>query len=121
MNNHRDNLLPVLTERPIQRIAQSMPSATYTTPPELDAEPTLPLSHYLWILRLHGWKILAFIAMCVLGTLIVSSRLVPLYEAKATIDIDRQTPPGIIGEEAARSALNDADQFMATQVKLIQS
>ncbi len=58
---------------------------------------------------------------CVLGTAIVSSRLVPVYEATATVDVDRQTPPGIIGQDAARSALTDADQFLATQVKLIQS
>jgi succinoglycan biosynthesis transport protein ExoP len=119
MKNNRDNL-PAIVERPIQYLAQPMPTLTYG-PAEADAEPTAPLSHYLWILKLHRWKILIFIAACALATLIVSARLVPLYEATATIDIDRQTPPGIIGQEAARSALTDSDQFLATQVKLIQS
>src|SRR5262252_5726376 len=85
------------------------------------AAATIPLSHYLWVLRLHRWKILGFVAASVLATVIISSRLVPIYEATATIDIDRQTPPGVIGEEARGAAANDADQYLATQVKLIQS
>src|ERR1039457_4565705 len=54
-------------------------------------------------------------------TLVVSSRLTPIYEATASIDIDRQAPPAVIGQDAARTAPNDADQFLATQVKTIQS
>jgi uncharacterized protein involved in exopolysaccharide biosynthesis len=57
----------------------------------------------------------------VAATLVVSSRLQPVYEAKTTIDVDRQTPTGVIGQESVRTATNDADQFLATQVKLIQS
>jgi capsular exopolysaccharide synthesis family protein len=72
-------------------------------------------------LKRQRWKILAFVGMCVVGTLIVSARLTPVYESTATVDVDRQTPTGIIGEEAMRSTVNDADQFLATQVKLIQS
>jgi capsular exopolysaccharide synthesis family protein len=121
MKSNRDNLLPAIVERPIQYVAQTLPSIAYSGPGEIHGEPIVPLSHYLWILRLHRWKIVIFVAACVLSTVIISSRLVRLYEATATIDIDRQTPPGIIGEEAARSAVNDADQFLATQVKLIQS
>jgi polysaccharide biosynthesis transport protein len=121
MTSNRDNLLPAPIERPIQYMAEAMPPIAYSGPGESGAESTVPLSHYLWILRLHRWSILAFIAACVLATAIVSSRLIPIYEATATIDIDRQTPPGIIGQEATRSQLNDADQFLATQVKLIQS
>jgi succinoglycan biosynthesis transport protein ExoP len=118
---NRDNLLPALVERPIQYVNESAPPLTYSGPGETGAESTVPLSHYLWILRLHRWRILAFIVASVLATVIVSSRLVPIYEATATIDVDRQTPPGIIGQEAARSQVNDADQFLATQVRLIQS
>ena len=54
-------------------------------------------------------------------TLIVSLRLTPIYESTATIDIDRRMPTGVLGEEATEAATNDADQFLATQVKLIQS
>ncbi len=94
--------------------------------PLLDAEyepqpAHVPLAHYLWILRRHGWKIAAFVVGTVLATLIVSLRLTPIYESTATVDIDRQMPTGVLGQEALQNATNDADQFLATQVKLIQS
>src|ERR1039458_7065841 len=61
-------------------------------------EPAVPLSHYLWILRRHKWRILAFVVACVASTLVVSSRLTPIYEATASIDIDSQAPPAVIGD-----------------------
>jgi succinoglycan biosynthesis transport protein ExoP len=81
----------------------------------------VPLSHYLWILRRHGWKIAGFVVAVVLATLIVSLRLTPIYESTTTVDVDRQMPTGVLGPEAIQNATNDADQFLATQVKLIQS
>jgi succinoglycan biosynthesis transport protein ExoP len=92
----------------------------YTWDPEPE-EATVPLSHYLWIVKRHRWKILAFVATCVIATLIVSFRLTPIYESTAVIDIDRRMPTGILGQEATQSATNDADQFLATQIKLIQA
>ena len=99
---------------------------TAATPAVLDAEyepqaAHVPLSHYLWILRRHGWKIAGFVAAVMLATLIVSLRLTPIYESTVTVDIDRQMPTGVLGQEAMQNATNDADQFLATQVKLIQS
>ena len=87
-------------------------------PPEQAA---VPLAHYLWILRRHRWKIMIFVFACVTATLIVSARLTPIYESTVTVDIDRQMPSAIIGQDAGRAPLNDAEQFLATQVKLIQS
>jgi capsular exopolysaccharide synthesis family protein len=84
-------------------------------------EPIVPLSHYLWILRRHKWRITAFVLVCVASTLVVASRLTPIYEATAAIDIDRQAPAGFIGQDASRMPSNDADQFLATQVKTITS
>jgi polysaccharide biosynthesis transport protein len=81
----------------------------------------VPLAHYLWILRRHGWKIAAFVVGTVLATLIVSLRLTPVYESTVTVDVDRQMPTGVLGQEAAQNTTNDADQFLATQVKIIQS
>jgi succinoglycan biosynthesis transport protein ExoP len=115
--------LPAVVDRPGQFVTRPV-AATYVPAPPVDADgmqPAVPLSHYLWILRRHRWQISGFIAACVLATLIVSVRLTPVYEAIATIDIDRQSPAGIIGEEADRATANDADQFLATQVKLLQS
>ena len=63
----------------------------------------------------------AFVAGIVLATLIVACGSRPVYESTATVDIDRQMPTGVLGQEALQNATNDADQFLATQVKLIQS
>ena len=89
-----------------------------TEPPDQSA---VPLSHYLWILRRHKWKILGFVLGCVVATVIISKRLTPVYESTVTVDVDRQTPSAVIGQDATRMPANDTDQFLATQVKLIQS
>jgi len=95
--------------------------APYAYAEQETEEQTIPLSHYLWILRRHKWKIAAFVVVAVMSTVIVSSRLTPIYESISTVDIDRQAPPGVIGQDAQRMAPNDADQFLATQIKLVQS
>ena len=90
--------------------------------PEVEAaSSSVPLSHYLWILRRNWWRILLFVSCAVAATLMISTRLVPVYESIATIDIDRQMPSAIIGQESTRTVANDSDQFLATQAKLIQS
>jgi capsular exopolysaccharide synthesis family protein len=107
--------------------SNNLPAAVYYPPippqQEFEAEaPKVPLSHYLWILRRHLWKIVAFVAACVLATAIVSARLQPIYESTATVDVDRQAPSEVVGQDSTRSsAPNDADQFLATQIKLIQA
>jgi capsular exopolysaccharide synthesis family protein len=114
----------------MRRLENNLPvpadSLRPATPLTLDAEfevqpPHVPLAHYVWILRRHVWKIAAFVTAIVIATLIVSLRLTPIYESTVVVDIDRQMPTGVLGEEAARIATNDADQFIATQVKLIES
>ncbi len=111
-----ENHLPALTETfrvapaPLTLDAEFEPQATH-----------VPLAHYLWILRRQAGKIAGFVAATILATLIVSLRLTPIYESTVSVDIDRQVPTGVLGEEATRSATNDADQFIATQVKLIES
>jgi capsular exopolysaccharide synthesis family protein len=107
--------------------SNNLPAMAYYPPfpPQQEFEPeppAVPLSHYLWILRRHLWKIVAFVAACVLATAVVSARLQPIYESTATVDIDREAPSEVVGQDSTRStASNDADQFLATQVKLIQS
>jgi capsular exopolysaccharide synthesis family protein len=84
--------------------------------------PSVPLTHYVWVLRRHLWKIVAFVATCILITAVVSSRLQPIYESTAIIDVDRQAPSEVVGQDSTRTSVsNDADQFLATQIKLIQS
>jgi capsular exopolysaccharide synthesis family protein len=78
-------------------------------------------AHYLWLLRRHWWKCLLFAGASMAAAAIISARITPLYESTATVDIDRQMPAGIVGQDSARPGGNDADQFLATQVKVIQS
>src|ERR1017187_5236440 len=92
----------------------------YGSDPEPE-QPTVPLTHYFWILKRHRWKIAAFILASVICTYLVSKRLTPIYESTVTVDVDRRMPTGVIGQEANTTAGNDADQFLATQIKLIQS
>src|ERR1039457_4954094 len=90
--------------------------------PETEAEaPPVALSHYWWIFCRNWWKILLFVGCSVAATAVISMRLTPEFESTVTIDIDRQMPMGIIGQESTRSFSNDSDQFLATQGKLIQS
>jgi capsular exopolysaccharide synthesis family protein len=86
-----------------------------------DSGGSLPVSHYLWVLRRHKWRLLAFVVLAVASTVIVSSRLTPYYESTATVDIDRLAPTGVIGQEATGGRVNDSDFFLATQMKLIAS
>jgi succinoglycan biosynthesis transport protein ExoP len=114
--NRNDSNLPA-----VQELARLSPAAPVIDA-EFEAQPAhVPLAHYLWILRRHGWKIAGFVAAAMIATLIVSLRLTPIYESTATVDIDRQMPTGVLGKDAAEAVSNDADQFLATQVKLIES
>jgi len=120
MNRNEPDRLPVVVD------VRSPSPPYYLAPPyqaaDEDAEDTkLPISQYFWILKRHRWRIGGFVAAMMLATLVVSARLTPIYESMATVDIDRQSPAGVVGEDAARGVLNDADQFMATQIKLVES
>src|SRR6266404_4411208 len=121
LDRHLTAVIPTVIPETLRVPYQAIPNGHAPGwDPEPD-EPTVPLSHYFWILKRHRWKILAFVSACVIATLIVSLRLTPIYESTAVIDIDRRMPTGILGQEAAQSSTNDADQFLATQVKLIQA
>jgi capsular exopolysaccharide synthesis family protein len=87
------------------------------------SESSLPLTHYLWIVRRHLWKIVAFVVLCTMATFVVTNRMIPVYESTTTIDIDRQAQNSIVGQESNRGMGNpfDSDQFLATQIKLLQS
>jgi capsular exopolysaccharide synthesis family protein len=91
--------------------------------PELEPEePSVSPVHYLLVVWRQRWKMAGFISAVLLATYLVSSRLTPIYEATAKIDVDRRVPTGVVGQEASQgTASDDADAFMATQMELIQS
>lgn len=114
------------SERSLAVLAEALRSASLAPQPAAwEPEPPealLPLSHYLWILRRHGWRIAAFVGAVVLATLLISLRLEPIYESTVTVDVDRQSPSAVVGQEATHALFyHDADQFLATQIRLIQS
>ncbi|MDQ2710902.1 MAG: polysaccharide biosynthesis tyrosine autokinase [Acidobacteriota bacterium] len=91
--------------------------------PEFEAaHPSLSPTHYLLVIYRQKWRIIGFVAACLLATYLISSRLTPVYQSTAKIDVDRRVPAGVVGQEASQGATgDDADAFMATQVELIQS
>src|ERR1700752_2629288 len=116
--------LPVPLDHPAPRNVPLPPDIYRAPAPMTEVEAvaaSVPLSHYLWILRRHWWRILLFVGCAVTSSLVVSMRMFPIFESTATIDIDRQMPSAIIVQEATRTIANDSDQFLATQVKLVQS
>ncbi len=120
MNRNEPERLPAVVE--MGRAATPFYlAAPYQAAEDESEEAKLPLSQYFWILKRHRWRITGFVAAVMLATVVVSARLTPIYESTATVDIDRQSPSGVVGEDATRSALNDSDQFMATQIKLVES
>lgn len=86
-------------------------------------EVRLPASHYLWVLRRNVWKILVFIVVVTAAAGLVSLRLTPIYEATATLYVDRQEARGIVGQESQAASISsgESEQFLASQIRLIQS
>src|SRR5579871_3754798 len=80
--------------------------AYYQVPPEdpdVDRSQT-PLSHYLWVLRRRKWPLLLFVVFSVAATIFVSSRMTPIYESTATVDVDRKNPTAVIDQDTTSRA-----------------
>ena len=113
-------------ERPPQDLAEYGRLQPYVVPgqyPEMEtAQPAVSPTHYLLVIWRQRWKILAFVAACLLATYIVSSRLTPIYEATAKIDVDRHQTSVIVGNDTDQVAPGeDAEAFLATQKEIILS
>lgn len=111
-----DEVMPAVPHFEQSALTQLFPAAD----PTLD-HGSIPFAQYLFSLRRHWWKIAAFCGACLLITYIVSKRITPMYESVASLEIDRQSPSGVVGQDAVRSVWNDSDQYIATQIKIIQS
>src|SRR3569833_1480823 len=86
------------------------------------ARPAVSTTHYLLVIYRHKWRIASFVASCVLLSCLIAARMTPVYEAKATMDVDLRVPAGVVGQEASQGPPNeDADSFLATQSELILS
>jgi capsular exopolysaccharide synthesis family protein len=113
-------------ERPPQDLAEYGRLQPYVVPgqyPELEsAQPSVAPSHYLLVIWRQRWKIIAFVATCLLVTYLISARMTPIYEAVAKIDVDRQIPNNVVGPETGTvSPGEDAEAYLTTQIEIIQS
>jgi polysaccharide biosynthesis transport protein len=121
-NSESEALVPAgeLLSRALAAYQQAPVRFAGSEPPSSDG--SIPLAHYLWVFKRYRWHMLSFVALCTIATFIISSRMSPMYESTATLDVDRDAPSGVVGEESRSVSSNlDADQYMATQMHLIES
>jgi hypothetical protein len=82
-------------------------------------EARIPISQYVWILKRHRWRILGFCAAAVILTVIVSARLTPIFESTTTVDVDRETPSGVVGHPTP-TQFAFRNQTMLTDAEVLQ-
>ena len=80
-------------------------------------------SHYLWLLRTNFIKIVAFIALAMIVTALATSRQTRIYEATATLYIDRGAAKNLVGQESQATVAGraDTDSFVNSQMRILQS
>jgi len=79
----------------------------------------IPISQYVWICKRQRWKILGFCALAVIATVIVSARLTPVFESTTTVDVDRESPPGVLGQRTP-TQFAFRNQTMLTDAQVLQ-
>jgi succinoglycan biosynthesis transport protein ExoP len=94
---------------------------TYTAPPAPEPEELLPMHHYLWLLRRAWWKIALAVVACTLLTAVGCFLITPVYEATARITVDNKVPSSVIGQDASSQNTSDVEEFLNTEMDLIQS
>ena len=57
--------------------SRTVPWGSYTVVEGGTEEPSVPASHYFWLLKWHRWKILCFVLLVTAATLMVSLRITP--------------------------------------------
>jgi capsular exopolysaccharide synthesis family protein len=67
------------------------------------------------------WRIASLVLTALVCVYVLTKRITPIYESTVTIGIDRQMPTAVVGQDSTRALANDSDQFLLTQVKLLQS
>ena len=83
----------------------------------------LPLSHYVWLVKTHWIKMLAFIAFAVIATAMVTARLTPQYEATAKLYLDRNAAKNLVGQDSQAGSANkgDTDAYITSQIEIVKS
>jgi succinoglycan biosynthesis transport protein ExoP len=111
--NNKPRILPA---------AASAPLLTYAPPPSSqEPEELLSMHHYLWLLRRAWWKIALAVAICTVLTAALCFVVTPVYEATARITVDNKVPTAMLGQDAAAQNTSDVEEFLNTEMDLIQS
>jgi succinoglycan biosynthesis transport protein ExoP len=89
----------------------------------MDLMPREPhLLDYLIVLRKHQWLILFFLLTIVSIVTIATFRMQPVYEATATVEIDRENANAIrFNDSDPYDAYADLEDYISTQSKILQS
>ena len=84
------------------------------------AEPiTVPLNHYVWVLKKHKWRIMGFVFAIVGAVLLYSLQLTPIYESVATLEIDNQVQMFEVGTTGLQFDVRNFDSVVATEMELM--
>ena len=79
------------------------------------------LLDYLIVLRKHQWLILFFLLTIVSMVTISTVRMLPVYEASARVEIDRENANTIRFDDSDQSEYADLEDYITTQSKILQS
>ncbi len=92
----------------------------YPVRPQVE-ETAVPLTHYFWVLRRHKWRLLGFVFLVVVATLVYSLQKTPMYESTAILEIDNQAQMFEIGEGGIRLETRNRDMVVETQIQMMDS
>jgi succinoglycan biosynthesis transport protein ExoP len=110
---------------PRERSAGLAPESLQNRSPflALDLMPREPhLLDYLIVLRKHQWLILFFLLTIVSIVTIATFRMQPVYEAAATVEIDRENANAIrFADSDPYDMYADLEDYITTQSKILQS
>jgi capsular exopolysaccharide synthesis family protein len=123
-NDRAGNAVPAIVPPSSALAASPSPISTHQTVRQQDqSRATLPISHYLWLMRTHAGKMLVFVALVLMATAFVSIRMKPIYESTATLYVDHAAAKNVVGQDSQSTANStaDADAFLWSQIKLLQS
>ena len=115
--------MPVPAQREVRELWQPPPGYVQDDSgygPQESGSFVHDLQRYFWILFRHRWIVLgtAFLFVCV--GLVVTLLTTPIYQASATIQIDRE-PAKIVNVETVQADVGSDAAFYATQYEILKS
>jgi succinoglycan biosynthesis transport protein ExoP len=114
---------PIQYNKPKILPSGNAPMLTYTSAPahHAEAEELLSMHHYLWLLRRAWMKIAIAVFACTALTIVGCYLITPVFEGTTLITVDNKVPSSVLGTEANAESTSDVEQFLNTEMDLIQS